>query len=249
MALKMVKLWRDPKSGAWKSRKVIPADVRPAFGGQRNICPTLSASLKPAEAKAEWASWLSTVEERIERHRKAIRGEVLALSERDVAALAGRWYIDQVQEYEPNPGDAEGWRVSLQDMEPDDDDETYEAFHQWAARTDELRRMGIANPPPYDGPSRPWKNTGHLQTAMDQLLDREGLAIDPSSRDALLEAMCERYRDLCRLMIDRAHGDWSPDPLPLKLPAWEAPGARARRASFLGLSGVDGFRKIRSSSC
>jgi hypothetical protein len=31
MALRMVKLERDPKTGSWKRCKVIPADVRAAY--------------------------------------------------------------------------------------------------------------------------------------------------------------------------------------------------------------------------
>ena len=70
MALRMVKLERDPKTGSWKSRKVIPADVRAAYGKQ-NETPTWPAKLAPAEVKAGWPAWLSEVETRIDRLRKA----------------------------------------------------------------------------------------------------------------------------------------------------------------------------------
>jgi integrase len=57
------------KSGAWKGRKTIPADVRDSYArlyGQRwEAMHTLPASLSPGEAKAAHAEWLAEIEERI----------------------------------------------------------------------------------------------------------------------------------------------------------------------------------------
>jgi hypothetical protein len=65
---KIVSLKRT-KSGAWKGRKTIPADVRDSYArlyGQRwEAMHTLPASLSPGEAKAAHAEWLAEVEERI----------------------------------------------------------------------------------------------------------------------------------------------------------------------------------------
>ncbi len=87
MVLRMVKLGRDPKTGSWTSRKVIPADVRAAYGKQ-NQTPAWPAKPPPAEGKAAWSAWLSEVEMRIDRLRKAAIRSIRLVSSRS-ATLAG----------------------------------------------------------------------------------------------------------------------------------------------------------------
>jgi integrase len=220
----MVALKRDPKTGSWKSRKVIPQDVREAYG-RANETPTWSATLTTGEAKAAWSSWLRAVEDRIERLRKIADATPIGLSEKETAALAREWYVAKVAEFEDNPGDIEGWRHALSDMEPDDDAETYGAYQNWLAETEFRRSTGVANPPPYDGPRAPWRNTGHLEAEASELTQAKGLVLDPPSQRRLVDQVCELYRSFCHLMIRRCEGDWTPDSTAERLPAWTSPGA------------------------
>jgi len=63
MGIAMVSLTRT-KSGLWKARKAIPADVREAYG-KREEKKTWPAELAAGQAKAELATWLTPIEERI----------------------------------------------------------------------------------------------------------------------------------------------------------------------------------------
>src|SRR4051812_43061715 len=115
MALRMVKLIRDPKSGSWKSRKVIPQDVRGAYG-KVNETPTWAATLTPGQAKAAWSAWLAGVEARIDRLRRIEAAEPTTLSHKEVQALAGRWYTDLIRQHEDNPGNAQTWDHLLEEL-------------------------------------------------------------------------------------------------------------------------------------
>ena len=86
----MVSVWRDPKSGSRKSRKVIPVDVRGAYG-KANETPRWSASLSAAQAKAAYSGWLSEVEARIDRPRKIATATPIRLTHKEVQTLAARW--------------------------------------------------------------------------------------------------------------------------------------------------------------
>ncbi|MGN6422944.1 MAG: hypothetical protein ACTHLA_06505 [Asticcacaulis sp.] len=117
----MAKLERDKKTGSWASRKVIPEDVREAYG-KKNEVKRWSAALSSREATAEWRAWLDAVEARIERLRRSKTGEPVTLSHREVVALAGQWYKERVKAHEDNPGDPHGWDAALDDMAPDNPD-------------------------------------------------------------------------------------------------------------------------------
>ena len=64
------------KTGTWKGRKTIPADVRDTYAklyGQRwEAIQTLPAELSPGEAKAAHAEWVAEVEERIYNIRNPV---------------------------------------------------------------------------------------------------------------------------------------------------------------------------------
>jgi integrase len=211
MALRMAKLERDPRTGSWKSRKVIPADVRHAFG-KANDTPTWPASLTAAQAKAEWRTWLSDLEARIERVRRLSRAEPSTLTHREIIALAGKWYAAMVAQHEDDPGGEAGWAAAIDQIEPADPDEAYEAH--------------LAGEH-YDGPVKriPW-----VEEQAYALLEAEGLVLDPTSRDALIERLHEHYVDLCHLMLRRCRGDYGADPVLQKLPTWEPPHDVTRTA-------------------
>lgn len=202
VAVRMAKLERDPKTGSWKSRKVIPADVRAAYG-KANETPTWPASLSPAQAKAAWSAWLSEVEAKIERLRRIATAKPVSLNHKQVHALAAKWYAQQVAAYGDDPGDPNGWEAAKDKLQFEDEEAAYEA--RWHGDD-------------FDGAL---KRIPSVEREMRELLEREGLVLDDLSREALLDRMHDLYGPLCDLMIRRAHGDYGPDPVAERLPTWE----------------------------
>lgn len=209
MAVRMAKLERDPKTGSWKSRKVIPADVKEAYG-KANETPTWPATKTPAEAKAAYMAWLEGVEARITQLRNMAAAEPVTLTHKQVQALAGAWYQRKVATFEDEPGDPLGWEAMLDELEPQDPAAAYEAHIRGRQ---------------YDGPI---KRLPYLEADLETLLAAEGLSLSASTRAALLDRMHELFGPLCRLMARRANGDYGADRLAAILPAWEKPSATPR---------------------
>lgn len=217
MALRMAKLYRT-KSGRWASRQVIPADVRAAYGkGEEK--PTWDASLTEEQASAAYHAWLAGVKSRIAALRAAAKPAdtlpALDLSQRECRALAGLWYDDLKARYEANPGDAEGWRVAQEEVIPE---ETAETYHLTAEEAEAL-------------PLRvsPW-----VKREAASLLASKGLRLTDGATDRLHQDMAALWLRFADLMVQRAQGDWSPDPLPQTLPAWQEPAAKAPKVETVG---------------
>ena len=200
MGIAMVALTRN-NSGLWTARKAIPADVRKAYG-KREEKKTWPAALSQVQAKAEFAAWLTAIEDRIAMLRATADQTPVTLSQRQSRALAGEWYKTKKAQYEDNPGREVDWWFSRDELEPDDPEE---------------REAGRIRP------------TGWLIEERDALLLAKGLRLTPSSGDALLQDMGDLWLSLCDLMERRAQGDYGADPLADTLPAFEA--APAKKAS------------------
>lgn len=194
-------------TGLWAARKAIPADVREAYG-KREEKKSWPAELSAGQAKAELASWLTPIEERIEMLRAVATQAPATLSQRQRRALAGEWYKAQVALYEDNPGRPEDWWFSRIELEPSDPDE---------------REEGRVRP------------TAWLIEERDNLLRVRGLRLTPSSADALLQEMGDLWVSLAQLMERRAEGDYGPDPLVETLPTLEAAPAKIATVSITGL--------------
>jgi hypothetical protein len=121
---------RISKSRSIIVRKGIPKDVRAEYQrlyGQRwEAKLTLSAAMKPQEAKVRVSEWTAEVETQIAAIRAAQRGEGQSLTQRQAFALAGDWYNWYVAQHEENPGTVKHWRVMwdvlitrLEDHAPD----------------------------------------------------------------------------------------------------------------------------------
>lgn len=193
MGIAMVALTRN-NSGQWAARKAIPADIRTAYG-KREEKKTWPAALSQGQAKAEFAAWLTAIEDRIGMLRAMAGQAPVILSKRQARALAGEWYKAKKTEYEDNPGRAVDWWFSREELEPDDPEEREE------------------------GRIRP---TAWLITERDALLQARGLRVADGSGDALLQEMGDLWLSLCDLMERRAQGDYGKDPLVDTLPALEA---------------------------
>jgi hypothetical protein len=98
VAIKMAKLSRDPASGVWRARKVIPVDCRVAFG-KREEKPTWPATLSESEARHRFGAWLLSGEGRIAEIRTKGRGALRSqLSPADVEHVAALWRAHLLQE-------------------------------------------------------------------------------------------------------------------------------------------------------
>jgi hypothetical protein len=112
MAFRMSSLTRT-KSGAYRARIGIPADVRDdyqaLYGKRWEELFHRPASLPLSKAKVDHSEWVAEIESRLETLRARQRGEGHDLTERQARALAGEWYRSFVRQHEENPGDPDGW--------------------------------------------------------------------------------------------------------------------------------------------
>lgn len=216
MAVRMVALTRT-KSGLWTARKVIPSDVREAYG-KREEKRTWPASRSLSEAKFAYASWLAEIEAKIENFRKRACGEAVKLTHREVIALAGDWYSDAVARHENDPGDRQGSGASLNDLEPEDTPQSYRAYER-----------GTQDP---DEPVR-WRQQAFLIAEVDDLLLSKGIVADHASREALIQQVHDAHRAVCRLMLRRCDDDYGPDPASTRFPGPDPdpPPGRERKSS------------------
>lgn len=100
MALRMAKLERDPKTGNWRARKVIPADCRGEFG-KREEKPIWPAKLSEGEAREQFGVWLAATEGRIEAIRQRKLSPVVSeLTDFHTDRLARLWQAHLLQEDE-----------------------------------------------------------------------------------------------------------------------------------------------------
>lgn len=186
MAISMAKLTRTP-TGLWTSRKVIPADVRTAYG-KREEKPTWPATLTQGQARAEFGAWLIAVEERIAALRSTSDdGPSVDLTERQSRALAGRWYGQLKVEYGDDPGDEIGWEVQREELYPLDED-----------------RLGANSNAPFEGP---WRITPYLRKEASRLLEAESLRVSEKAEERLQQDMADLFISFCDLMSRRARGD------------------------------------------
>lgn len=171
------------RSGLWTSRKVIPADVRSAYGKSEEK-PTWPASLSRTEAVAEFTSWLAGVESRIDLLRKQSSQDPVRLSDRQIRALAGKWYRERLSVLEENPPPASGWEFLKMELAPKDQNDRLNWEH-----------LGER----YDGP---WQRVRLIeQEELPWLLQREGLKLEDATRGKLLDRMHTLAFSLANVMI------------------------------------------------
>ncbi len=88
-------LERDKRSGNWRARKVVPTDVRAAFG-KRESKQTWPATLTQGEATCAYHRWHADLTRQIAAARKG--GD--RLTDEQVKDLAGRWFAEQCRAQE-----------------------------------------------------------------------------------------------------------------------------------------------------
>ncbi len=184
-ALRMAKLTRDPKTGNWKARKVIPEDCRAEFG-KREDKPIWPAHLNDTQARAAYGKWLTSVEERItairERARQPGRTTV---TDFEIERLAQLWYVHLLQEDEDLRSDGLSEREFRR----------YGETIAWdnATSAEEFARG----------------DTTHLQDEIDDFIGSHGFVLAPSSpehRKVSLRLLKE-YRKASQASATRQKGD------------------------------------------
>src|SRR5438067_9668729 len=175
--------WKHSKTHVYYYRKVVPPHLREALGRTEFRISLGTKDLR--EAKRRYVEKVAEVDAIIAQ----ASGGPVTLTHKQIIALAGRWYIQKVQEHEDNPGDALGWEVWADGLR-----DTY---------LDENRI------PDFVG------------TEADKLLRAEGLVLDERGRKALEETLLSNAIDLSNTLINRADGDYRPDPLVERIPEWQ----------------------------
>lgn len=104
MVLTMARPFKHPKTGVYWFRRAVPADLRGKVG-KREVSRTLKTK-DPAEARKRHAE----VAAEVERHWTALRSGPVALTQRDITALAGTIYQDFIRAASDEPGSSDTWR-------------------------------------------------------------------------------------------------------------------------------------------
>jgi len=205
--------------GSYTARIKIPAELREVYAskfGQRwSIKKTWPKTLTQAQANEKCEAWIKATTARFDALRAANAGHLATLDHRQIHALVGQWYMEFVHEHEIRPGDPAGWQMALEQFgdaltmagglaERDHDDLLRDPDVLAAIRND------------WPVPEDPLIDRGFSiarATQADQWLMDHGYALTRESRDAFLDALAPRYADALALLIRRARGDFSRDPI------------------------------------
>ncbi|MGY4500881.1 integrase [Bradyrhizobium sp. GM24.11] len=230
MALRMVALNRAA-DGRWFARKGIPEDVREPYarlyGVKREAHLKLPANTSRPEAKVRLGEWAAEVETRIATLRATAKGEGQPLTKLNAIALAGRWYLWFVGQHENDPGKPQHWKKLIDTLlwdvlrpeAPDEYENDPKSDPDWDwAKEPEVRaavRPRIAE-----------------QARVASFLANEGLALNPSAHDLLVDAVSDNLLPALTLLERRARGDYSPDTTPETFPVFN--GLRENNAQGPG---------------
>jgi hypothetical protein len=139
----MARPFKHPKTGVYWFRRAVPKDLRVVIG-KREVLRSLRTK-DATEARIAHG----TVAAEVEAHWKALRSPAQSLSNREIVALAGAFYVEITSQLSNEPGSEETWRHWLRI-----DQEAREAgrLEQWYGETvDKLLSQKALH---IDGPSR-----------------------------------------------------------------------------------------------
>lgn len=233
MSFRMARLQKR-KSGGWKARKGIPADVREEYfalyGLRREEIFAAPGTDSLSRAKAKLGEWLADIETRIATLRAKARGEAHDLSHREAHALAGQWYRWFIAQHEENPGEAHHWALNadllvgwIMNETPDWDTKDQTTDHSSRSLQPEVREA--IHP----------RLADEAKTA--QFLASQGEVLTPEAMTAFLDCLLREFIAACDLLRRRAQGDYAPDPRPQSFPVFD----RERSKASSGLTGMQLF--------
>ncbi len=184
------------KSGAFKSRKRLPEDVRleyqALYGPGWEVKLTIPAATPPEKAKAQHAAWLAEVEGRIATLRAGRHSKGQDLSQRQADALAGEWYRWFTVQHLDNPGQPARWASLHEDL-------IWEA----AYRDHETGEFDLDVP-------EVWAAVAIDGRTAEFLTDR-GLTLSEDGQRLFLTAVGREFLYATRTLERRSRGDWSED--------------------------------------
>ena len=241
MILRMSRPWRHPQTGIWHWRGRLPAEVAKKLAGKVatldvagetsaiTLRPITKVSLRTKDDREALIRHAS-VQSQLQRRWAGARKGAVALSNREVHALAGVWYRDLVVTHEDDPGDPDNWEI-------------YQ----------ELLGEGLAYFDPesdgtYSEPFNPKQGVRILsrQFDVDQFLTTRGLNLDDATRTKLIEEIAGALVLGAETVKRRARGDYGPDDVAKRFPAWRPDKERIspRRGSGPSLTEIlDGWAK------
>lgn len=194
-SLRMTTPTKHPKTGTYRLRVAVPADLRDTTGrlyGQRRELQENLGTKDAREAKSRAGAALARLHARLQAARATRSADTASLSERDVAALAGVFYRDELARFSDGPGDPAGWEAETE------------------------RLSDQVDPDP--GGSGDVTLSRHDIADATALLTSRGLPADPATVRRLGLAVYRARWDLARLMERRAEGDWTPDKAAARYP-------------------------------
>lgn len=103
MVLAMARPFKHPKTGVYWFRRVVPKDLREAVG-KREFLRSLRTK-DPSEARTLHAN----VAAEVDKHWKALRSPAETLTQKQVIALAGVFYLELTTELSDEPGSPAVW--------------------------------------------------------------------------------------------------------------------------------------------
>jgi hypothetical protein len=196
MAFRMSGLVRT-KSGAFKARKGIPADVRDdyqaLYAKRWEEIFNAPADCPLRRAKVQHSEWEAEVDNRIETLRAKRKGEGHDLTQRQAHALAGEWYRWFTAPYEDNPGSPDRW----------------DALHE---------TLNILIPIDHDTGGIDWGEV--REEVHPRLIDEARIAqflaskrevLTPAAMESFLDAVLHEFLHATDLLGRRANGDYSLD--------------------------------------
>lgn len=243
MVIRMARPSRRKGSSSLQFRQRIPRDVRTKAINTLLVIPvgdaeaavrigprtdTVQFSLRTTdqtEAKAREAIALA----HIEAHWKALREGPVALTQKQIVAIAGEVYRETVRSHEDNPGEPEGWEIM---------------HHLAATPVGSGLQIGTA-PSPMPSPGIQTVRSG------ERVLSRHGLSIDDDSRVRLNEQVRIALAKAALRVKGNAEGDYSPDKTAERYPALELNASLrpSRRATGRTITGMleDWWREAKAA--
>jgi len=208
---------RDPKSGRWRFRKVVPEALRQQIG-RGEIVRWLGTNA--AEARKRNAELHTEFDAKFD----SLRAGVTVLTRTAARALAGRWYQWFVKRHEDDPGtDPEGWLMSveaLRDLEP----------------SGGVLDLNDGDPASDDDRARGPKTTQrvhaflHDRGQLAQFFLEESISLAPSSLPSFMESLEEEFTAAHRRLMALAGGDYRKDERVARFPVWERPAVKTTDA-------------------
>jgi integrase len=207
------------RNGQWFARKGIPKDVRVEYarlyGLRFEAQLKLPGDLPHAEAKIRCAEWTAEVETRIATLRAQKNGEGQPLTKLNALALAGRWYLWFIKQYEDDPGTPKRWR-DLGDVL------VWEVIHPHAPDS--------FHEDPKADPQWEWAKEPNVREAVRpqiaeearaaRFLANEGIALNKEAHARFVDAVSDNLLLAISLLERRATGDYSPDTTPKSFPEY-----------------------------